>query len=75
MIRSIRPCGIGVERILTQNRVGERTPSVLVANDIATALDKVLGYFTVLAGARLPNALDLKPETRHLKPCLRAKRV
>ena len=35
------------------------------------ALDKVRVYFTVLASARLPNALDLKPDTRHLKPCLR----
>ena len=35
------------------------------------ALDKVRGYFTVLAGAWLPNAFDLKPETWPLKPCLR----
>jgi len=39
----------------------------------ASLRGQVLGYFTVLAGAQLPDALDLKPETWPLKPCLGTK--
>ena len=39
-------------------------------HSVPSQQDKVPCYFTVLAGARFPDALDLKPETRHLQPCL-----
>ena len=41
VIRMIRPHSIGVERILMQNRVGDLTPSVSVASNIATAMRPV----------------------------------
>ena len=34
--------------------------------------NKVLGSFTVLVYAAHSDALDLKPETRPLKPCLKS---
>ena len=35
---------IGIERILMHNRVGERTPSVSVASDFATAMPRLQDF-------------------------------
>ena len=52
-LRSLRLCGFAALRLCVRSLNGKA--------GLKHASDKVPGYFTVLAGARLPDTLDLTP--------------